>query len=275
MAMSALDLSVQKPTTTLPCGNPRLEFDNLLNQVHIWAVDLGQWNLHSREALQMLPESERKKTEKLRFEIHQTRYIKGHYLLRLLLGQYLGIDFYNQEFTVNEYGKPSLQKEIESNSVNFNFSNSENICVYAFTKDGELGIDIEKIHDLPEMDRIVERFFSPNENKIFRSLPEQNRKQSFFKYWARKEALLKAMGLGFSYPLNKVDVLLHHKDSSPVVTKNAGIEWTLYDIDSFEGFASALALKGVHHDCAKQVRCFNLTDKITPRSSTSQQAVEV
>jgi len=251
--MSTLNLSVQRPTISLPFRDP---FNDLLNQVHLWTVDLGQWSLPCLDALKMLPENERRKSERFRFEILRTRYIKGHYLLRLLLGQYLGIDFYNQEFNLNEYGKPSLQKEKESNTINFNFSNSENICVYAFTKEGDLGIDIEKIHDLPDVDQIVERFFSPDEKKLFRSFPEDAKKTSFFKYWARKEALLKAMGVGLSIPLDEVNVLYADKDASRVFTKHNGTEWTLDDIDIFNGFASALALEGKHCADAPKLRYF-------------------
>jgi 4'-phosphopantetheinyl transferase len=244
----------------------RLECSNPQNEVHIWAVDLDSWKLPRNEAEQMLPKSERDKSEHFRFEIHRTRYIKGHYMLRTLLGRYLGVDFYDQEFHANLYGKPSLKNGKDTNPIYFNLSNSENICVCAFTHDGDVGVDVEKIHDLSDMGSIVERFFSPLEKKKFRSLPEHSRKKSFFKYWTRKEALLKAMGMGLSFPLNKVDVLSKQEESSEVFIKtnelDAETEWTLRDINIVEGFASSLALKGKHLDCASRIRYFQLSDEI-------------
>jgi 4'-phosphopantetheinyl transferase len=211
----------------------------------------------------MLPKYEREKSERFRLELLRTRHIKCHFLTRWLLGQYLGVDFYNQEFNRNEHGKPSLENERDSNSIYFNISNSENICVFAYTKDGDLGVDVEKIHDLPDMDRIVERFFSPAENEIFCSLPDHDKKTYFFKYWTRKEALLKAMGRGLSFPPDEVNVAFDKSDETSeffIKTNetNAEREWTLHDISVFDGFASALALDGKHPDCSKRLRYFQL-----------------
>lgn len=242
---------------------PNLEFKNLQNEVHIWTVDLDNWKISCKKAEQMLPESEKEKSVHFRLEILRIRHIKCYFLTRLLLGQYLGVDFYNQEFNRNEHGKPSLKNEGDNNSIYFNISNSENICVFACTRDGDLGVDVEKIHDLPDMDRIVERLFSREENKIFHSLPEHTKKTSFFKYWTRKEALLKAMGRGLSFPPDEVNVIFDTtNETSEYFIKtnetNAAREWTLHDISVFDGFASALALDGKHPDCSKRLRYFQL-----------------
>jgi 4'-phosphopantetheinyl transferase len=229
------------------------------NEIHIWGADLDNLKVSDSEAKQMLPGSEREKSERFRFDVLKTRYIKCHFLLRVLLGYYLGVDSYNQEFYRNQHGKQSLTGATDCNPIFFNLSNSENICVYAFTHVAEVGVDVEKIHDLSNMDRIVERFFSPLENKIFRSLPEHNRKKAFFKCWTRKESLLKAMGVGLSFPLDKVDVITDaSEEMSEVFIKtkelNMEIEWTVRDINVFEGFASALALKGNYLDFAARLQ---------------------
>jgi 4'-phosphopantetheinyl transferase len=241
---------------------PLTEYKNLHNEIHIWTADLDQLKINFDHHKYLLPDHEREKAKRFRFEILKTRYIKGHYLLRLLLGQYLGIDFFDQEFHINKYGKPSLKNTLAEDSIYFNMSNSENICVYAFTKDGDVGVDMEKIHDMTNMDSIVERFFSPSENIKFCSLPEHSRKKYFFKYWTRKEALLKAMGTGLSFPLDKIDVISGQEELSDAFIKttelNSKTEWTIQDINIFEGFASAFALKGNHLDCAKKLQYFQL-----------------
>jgi 4'-phosphopantetheinyl transferase len=246
---------------------PCLEYKNLQNEVHIWSVDLDHLKLPCNEAVQMLPEFEKKKSERFRFEILRTRYIKGHYMLRSLLGMYLGIDFFNQEFHINKYGKPSLKNTRADDSIYFNMSNSENTCICVFRQHGDIGVDVEKIHDLPDMDRIVERFFSPDENEIFCSLPDHDKKTSFFKYWTRKEALLKAMGRGLSFPLDEVNVVPDKIDETSdffIKTKetNTEREWIVHDVSVFDGFASALALDGQHPDCSKRFRYFQLSDEI-------------
>lgn len=239
---------------------PQIENKNLHDEVHIWAVDLDRWTLPCHKAIQMLPEFERQKAERFRFEIHQTRYIKSHYLLRTLLGMYHGIDFYDQEFHINRHGKPSLKNAHAEDSIYFNMSNSENTCICAFRQQGDIGIDIERIYDLPDMDRIVERFFSSDEKEILRSLSGQNRKQTFFRYWTRKEALLKAMGVGLSMPPDKVDVMAGQEDTLETFIRTTGpdteSEWTLHDINTFDNFTSALALEGKHVNCSVHLRHF-------------------
>jgi len=243
---------------------PRINNENLQNDIHIWVVDLDVWNLSCLEAVQELSESEAKKAGRFHFKIHQDRYVKGRFMLRSVLGMYLGSDFYDQEFHTNLYGKPALQKPPDDHSIRFNISNSENICVCAFSQYSEIGIDIEKIHDLPDMDRIIARSFSEEEKRRFCSLPLPGRTQTFFKYWARKEALLKAMGMGMSYSLNKIDIA-GNENSPQLVIKieesDISNQWTILDMDIFTGFASALALQGEHRDLAGRVRFFHPADE--------------
>lgn len=241
---------------------PPIDNKNLQNEIHIWVVDLDLWNLSCLEAVQALPESEAKKAGRFRFETHKNRFIKGRFMLRSLLGMYLDIDFYDQEFHANRYGKPAVHKFHDDNSIHFNISNSENIYVCAFSQNSDIGIDIEKIHDLPDMDRIIARFFSEDEKRRFCSLPLPGRTNTFFKYWTRKEALLKAMGMGLSFPLDKVSVLANESDATQgsiiARNQNAETEWTFRDIKIFDGFASALALEGKHRDCTASLKYFDV-----------------
>jgi 4'-phosphopantetheinyl transferase len=252
-----------------PTNCSRLEYENVRDEVHIWALDLDHLQLPWCGVEQMLPESERKKSERFRFETISMRYIKRHYLLRVLLGRYLGTEFYEQEFHRNEQGKPSLKNEKGCNSIYFNLSHSENMCIFAFTKEGEVGVDVEKIYNLSDMVGIVERCFSLLENKKFRLLPEHSRKKTFFTCWTRKEALLKALGVGLSFPANQVDVLAGEDEASRIFittkNQNSEAEWTLQDINILDGFASALALEGTHFDCSERLRYFKFDDKITIR----------
>ena len=245
---------------------PLTEYKNLHNEIHIWTADLDQLKINFEHHKYMLPDHEREKAKRFRFEILRARYIKSHYLLRFLLGHYLGTNFYHQEFDYNEYGKPSLKKDNENKLIYFNLSNSGNICVFVFTNNDDLGVDVENICDMTNMDNIVEHFFSPSENIKFCSLPEQNRKKTFFKYWTRKEALLKAMGVGLSYPLDKFDVLSDAENPSRVSIKTnyqnlKKTEWTIQDINVFDGFASAVALKDKNPDCVTRLRYFSWPDK--------------
>ena len=68
----------------------------------------------------------------------------------------------------------------EKKKIHFNVSRADSLALYAFTRDCEIGIDIEHIRDVSEMDNIVERFFSVRENAVFHALPKSKRKKAFF-----------------------------------------------------------------------------------------------
>ena len=195
-------------------------------------------------------------------ETIKARYIKSHYLIRLLLGHYLGNRFYRQEFYYNEHGKPLLENDQKNNACYFNLSNAGNIFVFVLTKAGDLGVDIEKINPMDNMDDIVERFFSSSEKNKYFMLSEKSRVNTFFTCWARKEALLKAMGLGLSYPLDRFDVISDEACNSPFfITTNhqtSETEWMIQDINILDGYAAALALRGHSLDHLSRLRYFRL-----------------
>lgn len=240
-----------------PTGN------DLENELHVWSVDLDGMKLSIRDAEQMLPESEKFRSDGFCLETIRTLYIKCHYLLRLLLGQYLGKGFYHQEFHYNEHGKPSLKNDSQNNACYFNLSNTGSICVYVFTKACDPGVDVEKIETIDNMNNIVERFFSSSEKIKYFALPEQNRKKIFFQYWVRKEALLKAIGTGLSYPLDKFDVISDETRNAPfyITTnhQNSETEWMIQDINIMDGYAAALALRSHYPDHPSRLRYFRLT----------------
>ena len=89
-------------------------------------------------------------------------------------------------------GKPFLINEL---SLFFNNSNSHEICVYAFSRDAEVGIDIEKIRELPDIDQLIEKNLTSREKAYF--LKNSDHKLSlFFQFWTFKESYLKAIGEG-------------------------------------------------------------------------------
>ena len=198
---------------------PLMEHKNLDNEIHIWLVDLDQLKMNFEHPEYTLPKREREKAKRLRFETHRKRYIHGHFLLRILIGRYLGDDFYDQDFYYNDHGKPSLEQNTEKIPFHFNLSNSENVFVFAFAKDADIGVDVERIQNLSDMDDIAERFFSRPEKERYRLSHSGLKKTIFFKFWTRKEALLKAIGTGLLVPPDQVTVISGDSEASPDIVE--------------------------------------------------------
>jgi 4'-phosphopantetheinyl transferase len=82
------------------------------------------------------------------------------------------------------------------------------VAVYAFADRREVGIDIETVRELRDMDSIAAGVFSPREHEAYFNLEASERALGFFNCWTRKEAFVKALGDGLRYPLGSFEVSL-------------------------------------------------------------------
>lgn len=98
-----------------------------------------------------------------------------------------------------EHGKPSLAEHPE---IMYNMSHANGIAV-CLMADRECGVDCEGIR--PYRPNVVKRAFSESEKKLIENAPENERDLLFFRMWTLKEAYVKAIGIGISYPLNTVE----------------------------------------------------------------------
>ncbi|CAG0930688.1 4'-phosphopantetheinyl transferase [Thermoflexales bacterium] len=176
--------------------------------VHVWYVSLEQPAPLTHQLEQLLSSDERERAARFHFEHDRRRFIVGHGALRTLLGRYLQVEPTRLEFCYGAYGKPYLAEESTGGALRFNLAHSHELAVYAFTREGEVGIDIEHIHPLADLDHIAARFFSKAESTILLGLPEDQRLMAFFNCWTRKEAYIKARGEGLSHPLDQFQVSL-------------------------------------------------------------------
>lgn len=167
-------------------------------------------------------------------------------ILRQLLGKHLGVPANRVEIVYNAYGRPGL-KEPFNQQLQFNLSYSSHLALIALSRDLQIGVDIEKIQPIPEMDAIVSRWFSLLELDAWKRLQPDERLQGFYNGWTRKEAFIKATGLGLSYPLKQFSVTLT-PSLPPRLVEVAGCTdhpWQLHDISPNTRFAAALATHGV------------------------------
>jgi len=172
-------------------------------------------------------------------------FLASRSLLREILGGYLGIQPEELHVAVGAHGKPYLDTDSANDArLHFNLSHSGSLFLLAIAADREVGIDVEQLRDdtpYPEMARLA---FSPIEQlKLFR-LPEHLQRGAFYRCWTRKEACLKACGLGFSLPSNSFDITLQPHISSALIVHNLHSIWIIQDITVLSGYCAALAVNG-------------------------------
>jgi 4'-phosphopantetheinyl transferase len=202
-------------------------------EVHIWVAAL---TATSESDINLLNADERQRATRLQSPLHQQRFIAAHVALRKILGMYLATEPATLNFEFSEHRKPSLAPQ-HGNNLYFNMSHSGDLAVYAITRCGEVGIDIEALQADPKSD-VANRYFSSSEQEILAALPAAARVSGFFSVWAKKEAIIKANGKGFSQPLASFSVSL---DTKPETISVDNKNWIVLPLNLHPDFAAALA----------------------------------
>lgn len=165
-------------------------------------------------------------------------FINARGQMREIFAAYLGKQPQGIEFAYNPHGKPYLKEPEQHHSMRFNLSHSGGMGLLALTAGQDVGVDIERTSREVDYATISSRFFSPAEAIILRKLPPQEQAQAFFTGWTRKEAYIKALGLGLTIPLDSFEVSLLPGDSPQIITLNGN--WIVYPLDPGPGFIAAL-----------------------------------
>jgi 4'-phosphopantetheinyl transferase len=217
--------------------------DNLtisVGEVHIWIAHLPDDRGLLARFWETLSEAERTVVRRLRLERDQNARTASRGILRDLLSRYRGVSPRELEFGENSYGKPYLRAE-KNSDLRFNLSHSHQLAIYAFTEGSEIGVDIEHIRDVPDGLNIARRFFSPPERHYLSGFEAHHLSRAFFTCWTRKEAYIKARGMGLGIPLNTFDV-----SGCPGLVRshdNPEQNWTVVDLEVPAEYAGALALE--------------------------------
>ena len=193
----------------------------------------------------LLSADEHERAAKFVFDLHRNAYIVARGVLRLILGQALQIPPQDVRFVYGCKGKPMLAAQ---SPVRFHLSHSGSVAVYAVTMEREIGIDVEHIRPVNDMDTLARYSFSAAENTVFVNLPESQRQDAFFNCWTRKEAYIKALGDGLSYALQDFDVTLRPGDPAKLLQVTGKPEeaerWSLHAFRPAENYVGALAVEG-------------------------------
>jgi len=223
---------------------------NLTEQaVHIWRSPLDLPNNWLHQFASTLSPDEQARANRFRFERDRQWFIAGRGILRLLLSSYLTINPEQLQFTYSVHGKPALnipdrQQQMQS-GIAFNVSHSQGLALYSITCDRPIGIDVEQIRFIQDMEQLAERFFLPSESALIQSVPVAQRQHLFFRLWTYKEAYLKATGEGIT-GLKRVEILLNPDSSIAALNINnaPASHWTMLPLDLEPHYAAALAVAG-------------------------------
>lgn len=143
-------------------------------------------------------------------------------------------------------GKPFAPELPE---LHFNLSHAGADVLLAFARAEPLGVDLERLDRRVAVDAIAERHFASAEAAALARLAPGPRRAAFLNLWTRKEAVLKAVGAGLSYGLQRVEFDVDAAGTvgalhGPLADDGAGGEWQLHRLAPAPGLVGALAWRG-------------------------------
>jgi 4'-phosphopantetheinyl transferase len=152
--------------------------------------------------------------------------------MRQVLGRAIGIapaDLLISR-TCAHCGHPSHGKPVVvGHPLTFSLSHSHTLGVLAMSPDGAaIGVDVEQLRPRRHLDRLAARTMTAAELGAWGARPEAQQLRAFLDVWARKEAYLKALGLGLAADLRTTEL---QQD-----------DWTIAAIDAASGYCAALAV---------------------------------
>jgi 4'-phosphopantetheinyl transferase len=214
-------------------------------EMHVWRFSLDADSSVIEHLSNSLSPDEIERAERFLFDDIRRRFIVCRAAQRAILAAYLGELPHQLRFQYENLGKPSLSAMTGDPPILFNLANSKSLGLLGVTQGVELGIDVEKIRAVQRLEGLAQRFFADIEIRQLESIGEEDREQAFFRIWTRKEALLKAVGKGLTFPLDQVIVSLLEAEPCRVVHfgDDDPSTWWLAHLAPQSGYFGAVACR--------------------------------
>ncbi len=235
-------------------------------EVHAWMalMPTSQQVILYLESL--LSESEARIAAQFRTSDSQRRYVFAHAALRSIIAHYLDMNPRSIVFAKGEFGKPYLPYHP---TLQFNMSHSRDMVLIGLCHGSAVGIDVEYIQDSVDVLQLAEHAFSDSELASFCAIPSRSQAIAFFAHWTRKEAYIKARGLGLSLPLNSFDVPLRSEEASYPSRAASNVtalgKWYCRDLYPHPSYAGAVVVEG----SLGSLMCWRWPDRVNHWSDTS------
>lgn len=143
------------------------------------------------------------------------------------------------------HGKPYV---LDAGHPDFNLSHGGERIALAFARGHAVGIDVEALRRRHSSIELARRFFHASEARALAALAEAEREDAFVHLWTCKEAVLKALGRGLAFGLERLRFDFDGSDPRALaeiaVEAGTATEWQVARFDAGAGHAGALAWRG-------------------------------
>jgi 4'-phosphopantetheinyl transferase len=214
--------------------------------VDLWLADLRVSESVAARLMAWLSRDERRYAERLLRPSAAGEFRVTRGLLRGLLATHLGIPPERLAFGEGPSGKLHLEPEASEKDLRFNLSHSHTHALFALARSREVGVDLEHLRADFALASLIRRALTPAEQARLLRLPPSEQALAFLDCWTRKEAYLKARGVGLTQAPGGVEVgfgptaprCISRDRPKPGEPER----WSLHEVKVGPGFVGALAI---------------------------------
>jgi 4'-phosphopantetheinyl transferase len=179
--------------------------EQLHDEVHIWTLCPESVREPERLAQfeKVLSAGELSRFRRFRVPRAAHRYLVSHAMLRGVLSRYAEITPHRWQFDYGPHGRPEIANP-GAPPLRFNLTHTEGLTACVVSLGRSCGIDAERLSERHAPGRIARKMFSTEECRELDRLSGHARLEYFYERWTLREAYVKALGVGLSFPTRKL-----------------------------------------------------------------------
>ncbi|MDR6955766.1 4'-phosphopantetheinyl transferase [Ancylobacter sp. 3268] len=216
------------------------------SEITVWIFELDRTAADLTEFNSWLSTDEAQRRVRLLRKQDRDRFTAAHGITRHVLSKTTGERPETLAFIRNPHGKPSLKGH---RHLEFNLSHSDGVGALAVANGFPVGVDLERI--VPIEPAVAELALSSSEYAELSHCGEHEAPTHFYRCWTRKEAMIKALGLGLAQPPEICDVTpdfgREPRLLRPASESDMSVIWELFHFIPAAGYVGALAAYGRGH----------------------------
>ncbi len=213
--------------------------DIALDEVHLWETSLSVGDEEVERNESLLSSDEQGYARSFTNARAKRQFIISRAKLRELLSAYAGLSSRDLRFGMTPEGKPFLATARE---LEFNLTHSGDLVLYGVAKSRPVGVDVERVREMPKAIELAKRFMLAEEHERVASAAPERRDREFLSLWVKREGTGKAYGVGIWKVLER-RMRLDGGSSNPLFDKIAS-DYSCQVIDYSEDYVAAVAALG-------------------------------
>lgn len=233
---------------------PKTEYMLDDNQIIIYTMYLPNFSEIQPYLVEFLNSQELKKTKRFYKEIDRNRFIIYRSILKLVLGAYTNLNVKNIHLDYDFNKKPYLASHPW---LHFNLSHSEDFAAIAVSR-RKVGLDIEYMSKDFNFTSMLPDVFDDEETTIIQKA--NDKKNTFYTLWTRKEAFVKALGKGIDEDFKYIPCLDGEYNVDFSLIKNTQ-DWQVHSFDLADDYLGAIALEGLS-SISKNIFMYNMPNNM-------------